>query len=208
MRRKIMALLLGTILCVVGTACGSTKESAASEAASVEEDVAATEASVEEEAAATEAEATKVEDTEAGAEETVADDSETAESSDEEGKYIVFTDATNAEVEEYAQKIVDAVNAKDWEAIGDMIQYPIGSEEDNSLCNNKEEFLAYANSTGFSEEELTSLASWDISDLWANYQGACIADGSIWFRDLDPEKKDLKIVSFLGLREPSGEISD
>ena len=61
----------------------------------------------------------------------------------------MFTDATNAEVEEYAQKIVDAVNAKDWEAIGDMIQYPIGSEEDNSLCNNKEEFLAYANSTGF-----------------------------------------------------------
>ncbi len=41
----------------------------------------------------------------------------------------------------------------------------------------RKEFLEYANSTGFNDEAMTSLASWDVLDLWANWQGACIDDG-------------------------------
>ena len=55
---------------------------------------------------------------------------------------------------------------------------------------------------------MTSLAAWDNADLWANWQGACIDDGNIWFRDIDPEKKDLKIVSLFDLREAGGEITE
>ncbi|CBK75719.1 MULTISPECIES: hypothetical protein [Clostridia] len=55
---------------------------------------------------------------------------------------------------------------------------------------------------------MTALASWDISDLWANWQGACINSGSIWFRDVDTEKKEFKIVSLFDLREAGGEITD
>ena len=132
----------------------------------------------------------------------------TAASSIEESKYDVFTDASNAEVEAFAKKVVDAVNAKDWNTVGDLIQYPIGSKDDNNLCSNKEELIAYANNTGFNQEEMTALASWDISDLWANWQGACINSGSIWFRDVDTEKKEFKIVSLFDLREAGGEITD
>ena len=124
-----------------------------------------------------------------------------AESSDEEGKYVVFTDASNAEVEAYAKEVVDAAIAKDWEKIADMIEYPIGSDELGNKCSSKEEFLAYANDKGFEEEYITSLSAWDMSDLWGNYQGACIDNGNIWFRDINPEKKEFKIVSFFGLPE-------
>ena len=58
------------------------------------------------------------------------------------------------------------------------------------------------------EMQMTALASWDISDLWANWQGACINSGSIWFRDVDTEKKEFKIVSLFDLREAGGEITD
>ena len=44
---------------------------------------------------------------------------------------------------------------------------------------------------------MTALASWDISDLWANWQGACINSGSIWFRDVDTEKKEFKKLAFI-----------
>jgi hypothetical protein len=204
MKRKIATLLLMSMICVGGTACGNKAESTAdtsSEVTSVEEDVVAADVTEE----------TPVEENveEIAAEETTADSTDaTEEVSDEEGKYVVFTDASNEEVEAFAKTVVDAVLAKDWETVGDMIQYPIGTEEANNLCNNKEEFVAYANSTGFSEENMTSLAAWDSADLWANWQGACIDDGNIWFRDIDIEKKDFKIVSLFDLREAGGEITD
>lgn len=55
--------------------------------------------------------------------------------------------------------------AKDWNAVGDMIAYPIGSEEDHTLCNNKEEFLNYANDTGFDDEMLDLLKK---AGFWKN----------------------------------------
>ena len=138
---------------------------------------------------------------EATAEEAEATDAETSEG-DVEDKYSVFTSASNEEVEAYAQKVVDATLAKDWDTIGDMIQYPIGGAENNSLCNNKEEFVKYANETGFDEEFFTTLSQWKVSDLWGNWQGACIDNGNIWFRDLSLDTPDFKIVSFMGLYEP------
>ena len=230
MKRKIVALLVMAMICVGGTACGGAADTTAdttSEATVVDEDVVAPEATEATEETTTEADAATEEDAAANeattttedevateatdaTEDTTADstDATATEGDDAEAKYVVFTDASNEEVETFAQKVVDAVLAKDWETVGDMIEYPIGTEEDKNLCNNKEEFVAYANSTGFSEEGMTSLAAWDNADLWANWQGACIDNGNIWFRDIDPEKKDLKIVSLFDLREAGGEITE
>ena len=208
MKRKIVTLLLMTMICVGGTACGSKAEGTAetaSEVATVEEDEVAAD-TTEEVAAETTEEATTVDITEDT--ETESADADTAEGTDEESKYVVFTDASNEEVEAFAKQVVDAVLAKDWETVGDMIEYPIGTEEEGNLCNNKEEFVAYANSTGFSEEAMTSLAAWDVADLWANWQGACIDNGNIWFRDVDTENKVMKIVSLFDLREAGGEITE
>ena len=214
MKRKIMALLLGTMICVGAVACGSKADNtteAVTEDTPVEEgDVAAAaEETISEDEVVADAAAETVESTEAT--ETVeagSEDAGTSDNAEEENKYSVFTDASNEEVEAFAQKVVDAVASKDWDTVGDMIEYPIGSEETNNLCNNKEEFLAYVDSTGFSDEDIESLAAWNLSDLWANWQGACIADGTIWFRDVDPENKVFKIVSLFDMREAGGEITD
>ena len=117
----------------------------------------------------------------------------------DEVDYSVFTSASPAEVQAYAEKVKKAALAKDWDTIGDMIAYPIGSDELNNKCANKEEFIAYANSTGFEDDYFTSLEAWDVSDLWGNYQGACMDDGSIWFSGIGDDDKDFKIISFFGM---------
>lgn len=127
----IISLSLGGILTACGNFAGETKQVSA-ESASVGQSEAQT------------ASAKPVEQ-------------EASENQDAEGKYSAFTDESNAEVEAYADKVVEAVLAKDWNAVGDMIAYPIGSEEGHTLRNNKEEFLDYANDTGFDDEMLDLL---------------------------------------------------
>ena len=196
MKKKFLTLCAIVSISAMSIACGDT----ASEAETPDTEVTSEVADADTQTDAAEAEVSEeVEE---------AEDASSAEGSDEEGKYVVFTDASNAEVEAYAQKVIDAAIAKDWDTIGDMLQYPIGSKEENNLCKNKEEFVAYAKNTGFEDEFFTALSSWKMSDLWGNWRGACIADGDIWFRDMNPDKTEFKVVKFFDLAEPEGEITD
>ncbi len=207
MKMRILAVCTLVSMSAVLMACGSSSKANESTEVKVVEASEASEVSAATEAAGSESVAVDAGSTEATAESTEAVTGDSSEGTDEEGKYVVFTDASNAEVEAYAEKIKTAVLAKDWDTIGDMIEYPIGSKETNNLCSNKEEFLAYANNTGFDEEYFKTLSEWNISDLWGNYEGACIDNGNIWFRDVDTEKKEFKIVSFLGMPEGTVNLS-
>lgn len=193
MKKKLLTLCAIVSISAMAIACGNTSDE--TEASGVEESAEVAEVDTQTDAA----EAEVSEDT---------DDAAALGSSEEEGMYSVFTDATNAEVEAYADKVIKAALAKDWDTIGDMIEYPIGSKDQNNLCKNKEEFVAYANSTGFVDDFYTSLSAWDQSELWGNYMGACIDNGSIWFRDINPDKTEFKIVKFFDLAEEGGEITD
>ncbi|MBP5324542.1 MAG: hypothetical protein J6Y86_03495 [Pseudobutyrivibrio sp.] len=119
----------------------------------------------------------------------------------EEADYSVFTDKSEDEVEKYAKEIKDAALAEDWDKIGDMIAYPIGSKEEGTLCENKEDFIEYATNVGFDQSYYDSLEEWSQEDLWANYQGAMLDNGMIWFSDIyvDDTNRELKIISFWGL---------
>ncbi|WP_044931970.1 hypothetical protein [Butyrivibrio sp. AC2005] len=205
MKKRIISMCFATSMSIMLIACGDSSNSTVETEKAVETQVEdTTEAEVQEEnvTGADTQDSTEVADTEAGDDKTT--DEEVAVD------YSVFTSASSADVEAYAQKIVDATNAKDWDTIGDMIDYPIGSEESGNLCKNKEEFVSYANEKGFDEETLAKLQSWTIADLWANYQGASIGDGDIWFRDLSLDNPEFKIVSYLGLyeAEADGEVTD
>jgi hypothetical protein len=197
MKKKFLVVAFAAALVMAG--CGKSAEVETSnelnleqiETEVTEEGAAAVEATVE--GASTEVAEEAVEEA------TVSEDTE--EAIDDQFKYSVFTDAKPEEVEAFAQKIVDATLAKDWDTIGDMIEYPIGNTELNNICNNKEEFVAYATETGFEEEYFTALSKWQVADLWGNWQGACIDDGSIWFRDINIDNPEFKIVSYLGLYE-------
>ena len=87
-----------------------------------------------------------------------------------------------------------------------MISYPIGSKEDNNLCNNKEEFVEYAKNTGFDDSYFKSLSAWKVSDLWGNWQGGCIDDGNIWFSGVNDE--GFKILTLFDLRMGDATITD
>lgn len=189
MKKKFLTLCAIVSISAMSIACGDT----ASEAETPDTEVTS-------EVADTQTDAAEVEVSEE------ADDAASTDGSGEEGKYSVFTDASDAEVEAYAQKVVDAVLAKDWDSVGDMISYPIGSKEDNNLCNNKEEFVEYAKNTGFDDEYFKSLSDWKVSDLWGNWQGGCIDDGNIWFSGVNDE--GFKILTLFDLRMGDATITD
>ena len=193
MKKKFLTLCAIVSISAMSIACGDTAtegETAVAELSGVETDI-----DFDDETDAAEAEVSEE-----------ADDAASTDGSGEEGKYSVFTDASDAEVEAYAQKVVDAVLAKDWDSVGDMISYPIGSKEDNNLCNNKEEFVEYAKNTGFDDEYFKSLSDWKVSDLWGNWQGGCIADGNIWFSGVNDE--GFKILTLFDLRMGDATITD
>ncbi|SFU31964.1 hypothetical protein [Butyrivibrio sp. M55] len=191
MKKKLLTLCAIVSISAMAIACGDT--AAETEEPAVEESAEVAEVDTQTDAA----------DAEVSEE---ADDAASTDGSGEEGKYSVFTDASDAEVEAYAQKVVDAVLAKDWDSVGDMISYPIGSKEDNNLCNNKEEFVEYAKNTGFDDEYFKSLSDWKVSDLWGNWQGGCIDDGNIWFSGVNDE--GFKILTLFDLRMGDATITD
>ncbi len=193
MKKKFLTLCAIVSISAMSIACGDTAtdgETAVAELSGVETDI-----DFDNETDAAEAEVSEE-----------ADDAASTDGSGEEGKYSVFTDASDAEVEAYAQKVVDAVLAKDWDSVGDMISYPIGSKEDNNLCNNKEEFVEYAKNTGFDDSYFKSLSAWKVSDLWGNWQGGCIDDGNIWFSGVNDE--GFKILTLFDLRMGDATITD
>lgn len=191
MKKKFLTLCAIVSISAMSIACGDTASEAETPDTEVTSEVAD---------ADTQTDAAEVEVSEE------ADDAASTDGSGEEGKYSVFTDASDAEVEAYAQKVVDAVLAKDWDSVGDMISYPIGSKEDNNLCNNKEEFVEYAKNTGFDDSYFKSLSAWKVSDLWGNWQGGCIDDGNIWFSGVNDE--GFKILTLFDLRMGDATITD
>ncbi len=191
MKKKFLTLCAIVSISAMSIACGDT----ASEAETPDTEVTSEVADADTQTDAAEAEVSEE-----------ADDAASTDGSGEEGKYSVFTDASDAEVEAYAQKVVDAVLAKDWDSVGDMISYPIGSKEDNNLCNNKEEFVEYAKNTGFDDSYFKSLSAWKVSDLWGNWQGGCIDDGNIWFSGVNDE--GFKILTLFDLRMGDATITD
>ena len=200
MKKRFLALCVAASMSAMLMACGSSTDEKEESGIQVEKIEESNDDSQEEAADSKESEKSEDATAEVNDNDGTADTIE-ASSDSEEGKYVVFTDASNAEVEAYAEKVVSAALAKDWDTIGDMIEYPIGAKEFNNVCNNKDEFVAYANSTGFDESYFTSLTAWDMTDLWGNYQGACIDNGNIWFRDINIDNPEFKIVSFFGMPE-------
>ena len=110
----------------------------------------------------------------------------------------VFTEANYSEVCEYAKKVKDLAIAKDWNALGDMIAYPV-KDSTGKIVKSKEDFVKYASSPDFGKSFSDSLSKWSVDEIWFSSNGACIDDGSIWFQDCELNGIDFKIRSFFGL---------
>lgn len=148
MKKTLLAAVLAVAMIGL-TACGSKTEEAAPAAdeAVVEEAPAADEAPVAEEAAPA--------DETAATEEVAVDDA-----------------AIAAEVNEFATKIVAAVDAKDIEALSELVTYPtyvaIG---DGMEVASKEDFVAIGADALFTDELVASVDAADLSALEATGAG-------------------------------------
>ncbi|SFU51918.1 hypothetical protein [Butyrivibrio sp. M55] len=110
----------------------------------------------------------------------------------------VFTGASYSEVCEYAKKVKDLTIAEDWNALGDMILYPV-EDLDGKVLKSKDEFVKYASDPGFDKSYIDSISKWSVDEIWFNSHGACIDDGLIWFQDCDPDGTEFMIRSFFDL---------
>ena len=125
------------------------------------------------------------------------------EESEKSSDYSIVTTALNAEVEKFASDVKDAVLSSDWNALGDMISYPItiGGNE----VSDKDAFVSLLNEKGAQAEFVTAIENESCKGLFANGQGICMGSGEVWFVDMNYdgiEQKgdpDFKIITFNGI---------
>lgn len=156
--KKTLLVAMLTFAMVGLTACGSTEEAAPAAEEAVVEDVAVEEAPVEEEAAVEEA-AEEVPADDAAAEEAPADDA--------------------AAVSEFATQVVAAVDAKDIDALAELVAYPtyVGLGEGIEVAT-KEDFVAIGADALFTDELIAAVDAVDLSALEMVEAGCVLGDGT------------------------------
>lgn len=91
----------------------------------------------------------------------------------------------NGEVEEFAQKIQDAVAAKNMEALADLCLYPLAVN--GEVIDNKEAFIALGSDVIFTEERCAVIEAVDVSALEETMAGIVMGDSTpnIIFNSVD-----------------------
>ena len=111
--------------------------------------------------------------------------SETQTAAEEEEPYYgIATTAPRADVEKFAAEVKQLFLQKDWETLSGMMDYPVRLFGETD-ANNKEEFLAAMNGHEFPDSSFKAMENEPCDDLFANGQGIMLADGLIWFRDVN-----------------------
>lgn len=119
--------------------------------------------------------------------------------------YAGVTTMDPAEVEAFALKVRKAYLDEDWKTISALIDYPITMDQKTKL-NNAEEFQNYMDGKKLDEGSLAAMEAEDCKDMFANGQGICMADGEVWFLDVNfdgveqTEEPLLKIIAVQGLQ--------
>ena len=169
--KKTLLVAMLTFAMVGLTACGSTEEAAPAAEEAVVEDVAVEEAPVEEEAAE------EVPADDAAAEEAPADDA--------------------AAVSEFATQVVAAVDAKDIDALAELVAYPtyVGLGEGIEVAT-KEDFVAIGADALFTDELIAAVDAVDLSALEMVEAGCVLGDGTpnVTFNYVDGALADRKSV--------------
>ncbi len=121
--------------------------------------------------------------------------------SEDEDYYVVATNKSKDEVERFALSIKDDCFNENWSALTEKMAYPIDLLPGRSFAD-RESALAFLESRTLRQEFLDALAAELCTDMFANSYGVSMADGIVWFAEIDGE---LKIISFTGV---AGEETD
>lgn len=199
MKKKMMVVLAICAMAVMVTACGSKSDTkATTTAAGTTAAGAAAEASGE---AGGKGESTEAAKETTKAEETTVDEKEAAgpgatTAADSDGEAVVdqenknYEDLENSDYAGFAKQVVDAVKAKDMNALADLLAYPsyVSCVKDNEgVVNTKEEFMAQDPEEIFDQSLVDAMDKADLSDLTPLMTGVVIGDDTpnIIFNSVD-----------------------
>lgn len=95
------------------------------------------------------------------------------------------------EVQKSLQTIRDLIINKEWDQVADYVEYPliINGNGEIAKINDKKEFLSTVNDEYFTEEFYEALKKDDGIFPFYNYQGYMLANGAVWFNEVDGELK-------------------
>ena len=118
--------------------------------------------------------------------------------------YSFVTAMDKAAVEEICAGIRDAYLSENWEAIADIVDYPItvsGTE-----LKDAESFVAFMNTKTVHASDRAALAEETCHDMFANGIGICLGSGQVWLFDpayMTDDTPSLKILGINGIVDPS-----
>lgn len=127
------------------------------------------------------------------------------EETEAENPYSGVTTMDSADVEAFAKKVRKAYLSEDWKTISEVIDYPITMKQETKV-NTEEEFLKYMEGQTIDPNSLKAMEEENCRNMFTNGQGICMADGEVWFLDVNFDGIEqtgdplLKIITVQGLK--------
>ena len=100
-----------------------------------------------------------------------------------QGDYSGVTTLDAAGVEAFAAWARQLYLNEDWDAIAQLIEYPITMSGDVEI-KDADAFVAFMEGKGASESDIEAMTAENCVGMMSNYQGICMGDGELWLRDV------------------------
>ena len=114
--------------------------------------------------------------------------------------YKAVTVMEKTEVESICAAARDAYLNEDWDALKDMIRYPITINK--TELKDADAFIEYMKDKTVHESDKTAIANESCHDMFFNGQGICLGDGEVWIIDpnyMTDEEPRLEIIGINGI---------
>ena len=123
-----------------------------------------------------------------------------------QGDYSGVTTLDAAGVEAFAAWARQLYLNEDWDAIAQLIDYPI-TMVPNARIDDADAFVAFMADKAVSESDMEAMAAENCVGLFCNDQGICLGSGELWLRDIAFDgieqvgEPTLRIVAVNGLED-------
>ena len=122
------------------------------------------------------------------------------------GDYSGVTTLEAHKVEAFAAGVRQLYLNEDWDAIAQMISYPITMYPDVEI-NDADAFVTFMSDKTISESDIEAMSAENCMGMMSNGEGICMGSGQIWLRDIAFDgieqngEPDLRIIAVSGLAD-------
>ena len=122
------------------------------------------------------------------------------------GNYSGVTTLDAAKVEAFAAWVRQLYLNENWDAISQLISYPITMYPDVEI-NDAEAFVTFMADKSISESDIEAMSAEHCMGMMSNGEGICMGSGQIWLRDIAFDgieqngEPDLRIIAVSGLAD-------